>query len=188
MGRLRQKWSWRRSRHGAPNLLSTAGSFRAPVGERFEATSLAGYYIDFRSKVAGPHWPPPWLGADKRGKMFAAMAQWGLGAFEHFLATDDEQWLAAARGAADHLLGLHQRGGRQDGGWPHDFRYGHTFPLEPPWLSGMAQGEAASLLARIAQRTRRRCLCRGCHHGAQTDAPAQRRGRRARRARRGLLP
>ncbi|HUT77848.1 MAG TPA: D-glucuronyl C5-epimerase family protein, partial [Polyangia bacterium] len=74
---------------------------------------------------------------------------WGLGCHERFLAGDGESWLEAARWVAGELRELQQRGGPQEGGWVHDFPYKHTYSLSPPWLSGMAQGEGASLLVRI---------------------------------------
>lgn len=38
-----------------------------------------------------------------------------------------------------------------DGLLPYRFPMPHTFPLDPPWHSALAQGEAASLLVRAAQ-------------------------------------
>ena len=53
--------------------------------------------------------------------------------------------MIAARQAADLLL-EHQAG---DGGWKQIEPYPHTYVLHPPWVSAMAQGEAASLLVRV---------------------------------------
>jgi len=142
---IRRLWE---KAEGSPNLLSTASSFSAPVGPRISTTSLGGYYIDFSFKAKEPTWPPPWLGHGG-GRLHVAVAQWGLGCYERYLAGQGEAWLAAARRVADHLVAEQQTEGRQRGGWVHGFRYPHTFQLEPPWLSGMAQGEAASLLLRV---------------------------------------
>ena len=79
------------------------------------------------------------------------MAQWGLGAFEHFLATEEERWLGAASAVGEHLMAVQERDGRLAGGWVHGHDYPHTFPLRAPWLSAMAQGEGASLLLRLAR-------------------------------------
>ena len=40
-----------------------------------------------------------------------------------------------------------------DGGWVQRKPYPHTYPLMPPWVSAMAQGEGASLLVRVAAET-----------------------------------
>lgn len=82
------------------------------------------------------------------------LAQLGLGHFERYAATEDEQQLAFARAAGDHLVATQVReAGAHLGGWRHTFPYVHRAPLQPPWLSAMAQGEAASLLTRLATET-----------------------------------
>ncbi len=82
------------------------------------------------------------------------LAQLGLGHFERYAATEDEEQLAFARTAADHLLATQvKEPGAQLGGWRHTFPYVHRAPLSPPWLSAMAQGEAASLFTRLAAET-----------------------------------
>ena len=104
---------------------------------------MHGYYIDFTSKTDAPSWPPPWLGPVEE-QLHVETTQWALGCFERFLAGDGDAWLEAATGAGRHLLGIQ----REDGGWAHHFSM-HTYHLEPPWISAMAQGEAASLLVRL---------------------------------------
>ena len=133
---------------GSPNPFRTASSLPAVVGPRISTTEVRGYPIDFSFKAQDPTWPPPWLGSGT-GRLHVAIAQWGLGCHERYLAGEGEIWLAAAREAADHLLAQQQQEGRQRGGWVHDFSYPHTFHLPAPWVSGMAQGEGASLLVRI---------------------------------------
>jgi hypothetical protein len=81
--------------------------------------------------------------------LHVATAQWALGCYERYLHDEGEAWLAAAIDAADHLL-EHQR---DDGAWPHGMPMPHTYRLDPPWLSAMAQGEGASLLVRIHKET-----------------------------------
>ena len=76
-------------------------------------------------------------------------AQWGLGAFERYLDGQGEEWLEGARACADHIVANLQVGGPRDGAWLHLVPMPHTFPLDPPWVSAMAQGEIASLLIRI---------------------------------------
>jgi heparosan-N-sulfate-glucuronate 5-epimerase len=143
--RLRRLW---RPEPEGPSVLSTARSFRAPVGGHIHPTEVGGYYVDFRFKAPLARFPAHWVQAG--GKvLYVAIAQWGLGAYERFLAGDGEEWLAAAVRAGDHLVAEQQVGGAQDGGWTHNRPLGHTFDLRPPWLSAMAQGEGASLLVRL---------------------------------------
>ncbi|HZT15002.1 MAG TPA: D-glucuronyl C5-epimerase family protein [Gaiellaceae bacterium] len=101
-------------------------------------------------KPAAPSWPPDWL---SEAKLHVAITQWGLGCYEHYLADGEEAWLAAAIAAGDHLLVQQTRGGRLTGGFVHDEPYPHTFHLPPPWLSGITQGQAASLFVRLHQET-----------------------------------
>ena len=143
--RLRRLW---RPEPGGPDVLSTARSFRAPVGAHIRPAEVAGYYVDFRFKASIARWPSEW--AQAGGKvLYVAIAQWGLGAYERFLAGEGEEWLAGASQAGDHLVDQQRIGGDEDGGWVHTRPLGHTFDLEPPWLSAMAQGEGASLLVRL---------------------------------------
>jgi hypothetical protein len=57
------------------------------------------------------------------------------------------------RAAGDYLLEHQVRGGERDGGWLHTYLLGHTFPVLPPSLSAMAQGQCASVLVRLHQET-----------------------------------
>jgi peptidoglycan/xylan/chitin deacetylase (PgdA/CDA1 family) len=129
---------------GAPNVLSTAGSFSPPVGSRMRDDCTGGYYIDFTLKADKPDWPPAWF-EEGDGEWFVATAQFGLGCFERHLAGDGEEWLRAAVATADHLV-AHQAA---DGAWVHDVPMPHSYWIEPPWVSAMAQGEGASLLVRV---------------------------------------
>lgn len=127
-------------------FLST--TFQQPLGSRIRADRVSGYYIDMRVKVRTPAWPPPQFPVPD-DKLFVASTQWGLGAFEHYLESGRQEWLDAARAACDYLLERQHGGGELDGGWLHERPYPHTFRLEPPWVSAMAQGEGASLLVRV---------------------------------------
>ena len=132
-------------------FFSSSRRLRLEVGTRFNRSSRRGYYIDLSSKATTAAWPPSWLGD---GYGHVPLAQLGLGHFERFAATGDEQQLARARAAGDHLVATQVlEPGAQLGGWRHTFSYAHRAPLRPPWLSAMAQGEAASLLARLAAET-----------------------------------
>jgi hypothetical protein len=127
-------------------------SFEQPLGSRISTDGIGGYYLDMRVKASTPRWPsddmPP-----LREAMQVVIAQWGLGAYEHWLATGREEWLEAARAVCSHLLDTQTRSGPLAGGWPHEFPFWHTFELPPGWLSAMAQGEGASLLMRVHSET-----------------------------------
>jgi heparosan-N-sulfate-glucuronate 5-epimerase len=120
--------------------------FPETVGTRYQRDEVTGYYVDLREAAKAPEWPPPWI---RTRRLFVGVCQWGLGSFERHLAGDGAQWLDAAIAAGDHLLARQEKGGRFAGGWVHDFEYPHIYELRPPWLSGIAQGQGASLLVRL---------------------------------------
>jgi hypothetical protein len=122
--------------------------FEQPLGTNVEPGSVRGYHLDMRVKATAPSWPSPEGGVPGRA-LWVETCQWGLGAFEHWLATGDERWLAAAVGVGEELCSAQG----DDGGWRQLEPYPHTFDLRPPWLSAMAQGEGASLLVRLHAET-----------------------------------
>ena len=130
-----------------PNLLSTAGSFSPPLGSRIDPRGVDGYYIDFTLKADSTDWPPSWL--PHATVVHIPLAQYGLGCVERYLAGEGDMWLDAAITVSDYLLD--DQG--PDGGWAHREPMPHSYWLRPPWLSAMAQGEAASLLVRVHQQT-----------------------------------
>jgi len=127
-------------------------SFNQPLGEHVDPDGVRGYYVDLRVKSTVPTWPTPDVPSLDR-TLKVAIAQWGLGAFEHWLATGEEQGLAAARSACDYFVTTQERAGPLAGGWPHSQSFPHSFELPAGWLSGMAQGEVASLLVRVHAET-----------------------------------
>lgn len=135
-------------RQRAARFLSTAGSFPLPAGREVAAVGVRGYYIDMRVKASAPSWPEGWPGVPGLVS-YDAFAQMGLGCYERYLAGDGEEWLEMARTVADTLVERQQTGGQHDGGFVHHYELGHTFPLRPPSLSAMSQGQAASLLTRV---------------------------------------
>ena len=118
------------------------------MGSQVQSGEVGGYYVDLRFKAEAPSWPPPWLAA-REHQLHVATAQWGLGCFERYLMGEGEQWLQAARGAAEYLVADQVRGGPRDGAWVHMTPMRHSYVLEPSWISAMAQGEVASLLVRL---------------------------------------
>jgi heparosan-N-sulfate-glucuronate 5-epimerase len=135
-----------RYRNPVERLLSS--SFKLARGRHVDPGGVRGYPIDFSAKaldatllpgfVHHPGWP-----------LWVAHAQRALGCYERYLAGDGDEWLDGARRAADLLL-EHQA---DDGGWKQIRPYPHTYVLHPPWVSAMAQGEAASLLVRVHAET-----------------------------------
>jgi heparosan-N-sulfate-glucuronate 5-epimerase len=126
-------------------VFSKALWFPREVGSQIATDTVRGYYIDHRG-AATEEWPPPWL---PRLKLYVGICQWGLGSYERYLAGEGTQWLTGAVAAGDYLVDTQEHGGPFDGGWVHRHAYPHTFSLPPPWLSGIAQGQAASLLVRL---------------------------------------
>jgi heparosan-N-sulfate-glucuronate 5-epimerase len=137
---------------GETGRLSRASAFAPPLGRHVEPDGVRGYYLDLSVKAPEAQWPPPWLRPDAP-VMHVTVAQFGLGAFERYLAGNGEGYLVAARGAGAWLAERQIRGGPLDGGLPHEFEMPHTYNLSPGWLSSMAQGQAASLLVRLQLET-----------------------------------
>ena len=138
---------------GEPDIFGSEGSFAPPMGTQLgDAGELRGYYIDFSLKADEPAWPPRWL-LEPDDQLHIATVQWALGAWERYLKGEGEQWRAAALSGADHLVATQQREGVWDGAWLHWFPMPHTYRIEPPWPSGIAQGEGASLMARLFAET-----------------------------------
>ena len=71
-----------------------------------------------------------------------SVAQLGLAAWER---RADPAWARLAAQAAEALIAASD----PDGSITYRFRMPHTYSLEPPWTSAMAQGQAASLLVRL---------------------------------------
>jgi heparosan-N-sulfate-glucuronate 5-epimerase len=133
-------------------FFSSVASFSLPAGAHVTPGAVRGYYIDMRIKAETPEWPPHGMSPPEL-RLHVATAQWGLGAYERYLAGDGQAWLVAALSCADELLGQQQASGALAGGWVHTRPFPHTFPLRPPWLSAMSQGEGASLMVRMHAET-----------------------------------
>jgi hypothetical protein len=139
-----------RYRNPAERFLSS--SFRLSRGRHVDPAGVRGYPIDFSSKADEPSVLPGYR--EEPGRyLWVAHAQRGLGCFERFVAGEGEEWLDAARGAADVLVRNQSEGGRHDGAWVQLRPYPHTYKIEAPWVSAMAQGQGASLLVRIHAET-----------------------------------
>jgi heparosan-N-sulfate-glucuronate 5-epimerase len=124
-------------------------SFRLPAGRRSDPERVHGYPVDFSDRAVRPE---PW-GFEPGRELWVPFVQWGLGCHERWLDSGDERWLGGARRAGDVLVAEQERDGSRAGAWLHGFDYPHTFDVRGPWASGMAQGEAASLLVRLHSAT-----------------------------------
>jgi heparosan-N-sulfate-glucuronate 5-epimerase len=134
------------------SFFSSVASFSLPAGAHVNPGAVRGYYIDMGIKAETPDWPPPGMPPPEL-RMHVATIQWGLGAYERYLAGEGEAWLVAALSCAEELLGEQETSGALAGGWVHVRPFPHTFPLRPPWLSAMSQGEGASLMVRMHAET-----------------------------------
>jgi hypothetical protein len=127
-------------------FLSSAKSLALYPGSQVVPGEVRGYHIDLRVKAHGGGWVPD---RSARHAHWVITAQWGLGAYERYLAGEGDEWLDTALRVGRYLVERQ----REDGGWAHEVPFPHTFRLRPPWLSAMAQGEAASVLVRLHRET-----------------------------------
>jgi hypothetical protein len=141
-------WHFRDRDPTDPDIFSRASSFPTAVGAHIRPGELGGYYFDLRFKAESPVWPPP-THREREDQFHVETAQWGLGAYDRFLGGEGDEWLQAARECGDYLLSIQESGGPRDGAWLHLTPMAHTYELEVPWVSAMAQGECASLLIRL---------------------------------------
>jgi heparosan-N-sulfate-glucuronate 5-epimerase len=115
-----------------------------PVGERFTEAPLSGYFIDFRAKTTAGTAATPWKLSP------AALAQLSLGWWERVIAGEPDV-LPHFLETAELLRGASQRNGNSSL-WAYEAdlpKYG----IRAPWYSAMAQGQIASVFARVASRT-----------------------------------
>ena len=131
-------------------FFSSARALPLLPGRNLDRDGLGGYYIDLSVKADEGGWPPSWLEMNV-GSHWVAKAQWGLGSYERYLSTGDDRWLEWSLAAGRYLAGSQERTGRLEGGLVHRRPFPHTFHVPTPWLCALAQGQAASLLARLHQ-------------------------------------
>lgn len=129
-------------------MFSSAKRFALPLGPALDPHGIRGYPIDLRVKAQTSRWPP--VAAHDLAGDFVSVAQYGLGAYERWIAGDGEEWFEAALATGQFLVMSQE----PDGSWLNQDAFGHTFPLRAPWRCGMAQGEGASLLVRLYLQTR----------------------------------
>lgn len=122
---------------------SSVRSFFLPVGSQIDPEGVRGYPIDLRVKADSPRGLSPEMLASSG--LHVDITQYGLGCYERWLAGQGSEWLEAALAAGRYLVGIQE----PDGSWIHREPFPHTFPLAPPWASGITQGQGASLLVRL---------------------------------------
>jgi hypothetical protein len=112
----------------------------------------AGYYNDLRPFALGLAGDPQEaaealarLSADRTRANPVTIAQFGLAAWQQI--ETDAAWRDIVARASEWLASAMD----EDGGIRYGFPMAHTYRVEAPWLSAMAQGEAASLLVRAAR-------------------------------------
>ncbi len=158
--------------------LNRARWFPQQIGSRIAAETVKGYYIDLTDAAKQPEWPPPWL---HPGSLHVGVCQWGLASYERYLAGAGNEWLTAALGAGNHLLQTQDQHGPFEGGWVHRTPFPHTYSLQPPWLSAIVQGQAASLLVRLHLETGEGRFAEGARSAAlPLSVPIEERGLLAR--------
>src|SRR5205814_3943452 len=130
------------------------------VNSRARADRLGEYYMLFRDKAdyAGHYDPVGIPMLDYHGAIGIqynpiAIAQWGLGNFNIWRATENEDYRPKVILAADwlcHHLEPNQRGFPV---WHNNFDWEYRETLKAPWYSGLAQGQGISLLVRAHAET-----------------------------------
>ncbi len=80
-----------------------------------------------------------------------AIAQYGLGNYNRYCHSGDARRRERFLGAARWLLRTQERNAFGLTVWNHHFDWEYRTPLKAPWYSGLAQGQAISLLVRAYQ-------------------------------------
>jgi hypothetical protein len=126
------------------------------LNERAEAHRLGDYYMRFHAKAdyAGPFDASGVPLLNYRGSIGCqynpiAIAQYGLGNFNRFRESGDDERLARALVAADWLVANLEPNRYELPVWNHRFDWHYRTPLRAPWYSGLAQGQGISLLVRV---------------------------------------
>lgn len=120
-------------------------------GEFTPGDPTGGYYNDLRSVASDYGNPEQALGwfelfAQRRERAWpVSLLQLGLGAWQQCAAGDD-RWLPVVRVVSDWTVVDMDGYGR----FVHHQEMPHTYDIQPPWYSAMAQGQGASLLVRAA--------------------------------------
>jgi heparosan-N-sulfate-glucuronate 5-epimerase len=120
--------------------------FPVAAGSAISYDSVRGYYIDLTRKAVSEPGDATALDAVP---LHVMTCQWGLGCYERFLAGDGDHWLDNALRIGRYLIEQMEPAGQLAGALRHRIVFPHTFQVPSGWISGMAQGEAASLFMRL---------------------------------------
>lgn len=124
-----------------------------PIGDFAPGAVRSGYHMDLRG-VAGSYGPPheaeAWLElltARRQHVLPVTILQLGIGAWQRSIDDDDPErtgWSAIARRVSEWAAIDMDGHGR----FAHLQPMPHTYRIDPPWYSAMAQGLGASLFVR----------------------------------------
>lgn len=121
---------------------------------------IGPYYMAFREKAdySGPHDANGIPMLDYRGAIGLqynpiAIAQWGLANYNRFREISDAARLQRTLKSADWLVANLQQNLHGLWVWNHNFDWEYRETLKAPWYSGLAQGQAVSLLLRAHAQT-----------------------------------
>lgn len=130
------------------------------VNDRASLRELGEYYMTFGRKAdyRGPfdeHGVPMLNYRGAIGLQYnpIAIAQYGLGNYNLFERTNDQRRKERFLKAGDWLLQNLERNKAGLLVWNHNFDWEYRTPLKAPWYSGLAQGQAISLLVRVHRAT-----------------------------------
>ena len=132
----------------------------AQLNQNASTYSLGEYYMTFAEKAnyAGPYDASgiPMLnyhGAIGVQNNPIAIAQWGLGNYNLFRRSEQEQYRSRFVRAAEWLCSQLQPNRHGVPAWSHNFDWEYRETLRAPWYSGLAQGQGISLLVRASAET-----------------------------------
>ena len=130
------------------------------VNDAFSTNELGEYYMPFRAKA---DYPGPYDNAgipllDYHGVVGVqynpiAIAQYGLGNYNRFLATDASERSRKFLAAADWMVANLEENSCQVPVWNHHFDWEYRTPQKAPWYSALSQGQGISLLVRAYRAT-----------------------------------
>jgi hypothetical protein len=83
-----------------------------------------------------------------------AIAQWGLGNYNLFCQTNNDERRKRFLAASDWLCSQLELNSHGTWTWNHHFDWEYRSPLKAPWYSALAQGQGISLLVRAYRETR----------------------------------
>jgi len=127
------------ARHVRSALSRGAGYEDTPTNPAFDASDVAGYYLDFRAKTTAPS------AADPTSLLPAALAQLALGWWELGLrGTDDAH---ASFAAVCDLLEAAATRTQDSALWLYHVPV-RKYEIDSEWASALAQGQAASVFVR----------------------------------------